>query len=186
MEKTPMKWLEWRFKRLAMHGNPAVLLLLGMTGALLLIWLVGIPDLQKQLSQSRVLAASKSRLENMPQRPAQDVVLRQEIETFDQMFPQASQLPESLEKMFAIVESNGLMVDKGEYSLSERPGKILRRFEAEFPVEGSYLQVRRVLHELQKELPAMGIEEISLQREKIGEGKVTAQFHLVFFVRRPS
>lgn len=179
-----MKWLEWRLKRLAMHLAPAPLLLLIMLAAAAMLWLGGVRPLERQVAGARVQALQPPAARTAEVLADPGEIRQQELAAFDRMFPEAKALLEQLEVLFAIVEKNGLTIDKGEYSLTERPGKQLRRFEAEFPVEGSYLQIRRMLDEALKQLPAMALAEVALERGHIADGKLDARLRFVFFVRK--
>jgi hypothetical protein len=179
-----MKWLEWRLKRLALHLAPLPVATLGMLSVAGALWLGGVHPLERQVADARIQVLRPSHAPVESVQANADVTRQQELDAFDKMFPEHSALLAQLETLFDIVEKSGLAIDKGEYSLTERPGKHLRRFEAQFPVEGHYLQIRRMLDEALKELPAMALVEIALERSKISDSRLQAQLRFVIFVRK--
>jgi hypothetical protein len=181
-----MKWLEWRFKRLMLALDFYGLLLCGLLVAALLLWLTQVrpmesrvAELQYALTQAPQVSVAHPADANM------DKQIR-ELERFDALFPPFAELTRQLEILFEIVEQYGLFIDNGQYSLTEKPGTALRRFEAQFPVEGDYLAIRQAMEDIQYALPNVAIADIQLNREDIASPVLKAQLHFVLLVRKSS
>lgn len=181
-----MKWLEWRFKRWMLALDAYDLLLGGLLAAILLLWLTqvqvlesSVAELQRQLSQAATAKVTQ---------PAEAQAVRQdrELARFDALFPPFGELTRQLEMLFDIIEQHGLLIDNGQYALTEKPDTRLRRFEAQFPISGDYLALRRALEEIQYRLPNVAIADVQLNREDSASATVTAQLHFVLLVRKSS
>jgi hypothetical protein len=55
---------------------------------------------------------------------------------------------------------------RGEYSLGIDPKTQLARYQILLPVRGSYPQLRRFMHALLGQLPAVVVEDVDFQRKK--------------------
>lgn len=177
--------IRWWGRRLARRlGIPgAVGLLLALLAPSIL--LVGVLPLQHEVTGLR-LKLAQTRVH--PVRPMPVVTPEQSLSAdlgaFQSRFPKVDQLSDQLDTLFRLAEQHGLAVDKGEYTLVEKNGGALRRFEVTLPVAGSYPQVRSLMLAVLEKLPAAALSDIAVEREKIAEGRAKATFRLVFFVRK--
>jgi hypothetical protein len=186
MGDAAMKWLEWRIKRLMLALDFYGLVLCGLLAAVLLLWLAQVrplesrvADLQSELSQAPHIDVAH---------PAEGRMAMQsrELERFDALFPPFGELTAQLETLFRIIQKHGLSIDNGQYTLTEKPGTALRRFEARFPVDGHYPDLRQALEDIQRTLPNVAIADIQLAREDIDSPTVNAHLHFVVLVRKSS
>lgn len=181
-----MKKLEWAIKRLISTSNPYWLGLAGLLVATFGLWAFHVVPLQQQITaQEQALALAPPAMVKTSQANAYEQQML-ELRRFDAMFPSFDRLTLQLEMLFGILANHGLSVDKGQYILSEKPGNAYRRFEARFPLNGSYLALRRALVDVQKELPNVAIADIQLTRSDVASSQVEAQMHFVVFIRASS
>jgi hypothetical protein len=177
--------IQWWPRRLwRLLGAPG---LVGLVLTLLapLILLGGILPLQNKVASLR---------QELTQKPAQPVratpvippekALTAELATFEERFPTVDQLSDQLDILFELAKKHGLLVDKGEYTLIERAGGAMRRFEVTLPVTGTYPQIRTLLLDALHKLPAAALSDVTLEREKIADSRAKATLRFVVFVRR--
>lgn len=110
--------------------------------------------------------------------------LIKELASFQNKFSTVEHLPDQLDTLFRLTKAHQLVVDKAEYSLSEKSKTAIQRFEVILPVTGTYPQVKGLILEVLEKLPTVGLGDIVLEREQVGENRAKATLHLVFFVRK--
>lgn len=181
-----MKKLEWAIKRSISTFNPYWLGLVGLLVATFGLWSLHVRPLQEQIAdQQQVMELPPPVIVKTLQGHAFEQQML-ELRRFDAMFPSFDRLTLQLELLFDILANHGLSIDKGQYILREKPGNSYRRFEARFPLHGSYLALRRALIDVQKELPNVAIADIQLTRPDVTSSQVEAQMHFVVFIRSSS
>jgi hypothetical protein len=162
------------------------LVLSGLVGAVLLLWLTQVRPLESRTAElQRVLNQAPEVILVHPAEAHMSKQL-QELSRFDGLFPPFGELTMQLETLFEIVEQHGLFIDNGQYTLTEKPGTTLRRFEAQFPVEGDYLALRQALEDIQYALPNVAIADIQLNYEDAASPVLNAHLHFVLLVRKSS
>ncbi len=110
--------------------------------------------------------------------------LIKELASFQNKFSTVEHLPDQLYTLFRLTKAHQLVIDKAEYSLSEKSKTAIQRFEVILPVTGTYPQVKGLILEVLEKLPTVGLGDIVLEREQVGENRAKATLHLVFFVRK--
>jgi len=176
---------EWYLRRaLRCLGLPGMAALASLAGTLLLAlaWLrpldAEIAGLRAELAGPAVAVITR---EVAPDAMEQ---LSRDLKAFPERFPAIDQLSSQLDYLFDLAAAQGLAFNRGEYALVEKSGGQLRRFELTLPVTGTYPQVRALVLEMLAKMPALAIDDISLEREKIADGQISATFRLVLFVSK--
>ena len=60
----------------------------------------------------------------------------------------------------------------------------LARYQILLPVRGSYPQLRRFLHALLGQLPAVVVEDVEFQRKKIADTDLTGRIRMTLYLSR--
>lgn len=108
----------------------------------------------------------------------------EQLAEFYRIFPNEKNLLPWLEKIFALAQSNGINLNKGEYKMThDRVGKLVR-FQITLPIRGGYLQIRKYLNSLRAEIPIISIEHLQFERQKIGNHEVEAKIMLALYLER--
>lgn len=126
--------------------------------------------MQEQVKQAGSVA-------NVGQRTAEA-----QLDEFYRMFPDGSSLPVSLEKIFALAQSQGIGLDKGEYKVARSKEGGVVSFQVILPVKGKYLQIRKYLNFLRADIPVLSLQQVQFKRQKVGDPLVEANIRLALFL----
>ena len=110
----------------------------------------------------------------------------EQLNEFYQFFPGEKNAPKWLGKMVEVAEKNGLSLNQGEYAVTRDKAGQLTRFRISLPVEGKYLQVRKFLANLTREIPTMALENVQFERKDIVTSDVQVKIKLVLYLGRES
>jgi hypothetical protein len=174
-------WTRRLLRQMGLPGLTSIVFLLLALG----IVVVGIFPLQHELSNLRQrLTQQATQPIKIVQVMSPEQVLTDEMAVFEQRFSGVEQLSSQLEILFQLTEKHGLTLDKGQYALVERAAGSLRRFEVTLPVAGGYQQIRALILAVLEKLPAAALSDVTMEREKIADGRLKATLRLVLFVRK--
>ena len=126
----------------------------------------------------RKAAAVRSGLEAAPLSPAQ------RRERFYATLPATGEVTQSVERIYAAANAEKLSLLHGEYSGAELPAAGLVRYKITLPLKGSYGQIRRFVEASLKAVPGLALDDVTLQRQVIGESQVEARVQLSLFLAR--
>jgi hypothetical protein len=107
---------------------------------------------------------------------------RSQLSNFYAFFPLLEQLPDLLGQVQAAAERHDLLLEKGEYRVAQDPGFRLARYQAIFPVRGSYAEVRAFVNEVLEQVPSAALEELVVKRDSIDDPQTQARVRLTFFL----
>lgn len=99
-------------------------------------------------------------------------------------FPQASALPQTLTRIYALADDHGLNVDRTEYRRVDEAATPLQRVSLTLPAQGGFGAVYAWLGEMLGAMPEVGLESVVVRRVDAGADLVDAEIRLVVFVRR--
>lgn len=147
-------------------------------------YFTSLAPLERALAERRAEAAAlETRL-----RMGESIVRDPKVGTVDQLatfyafFPNAASSPDWLGKIHAAAKSKGLVLQSGEYKLERRAEQKLARYQITLPVVGTYGQIRNFLGEVLAEVPAAGLEDITLKRESAGSATLEARIRLTLYL----
>lgn len=101
-------------------------------------------------------------------------------------FPQSSDLPDLLEKVFAAAKRQTLKLEQGEYRVIRDNAGGLTQFQLTLPVRGSYPQIRKFVDGALIDVPTLALDSIQFERQKVGEAAVDAKVKLVVYLGQRS
>ena len=97
-------------------------------------------------------------------------------------FPEATRLPAALGVIFEAARGQGLTLDQGEYRVATtRAGKLVQ-YQLTLPVRGTYPQIRRFIDTAMAGQPALSLQSIHFERQKVEDPAVEAKIRLVMFL----
>ncbi|MDD1012675.1 type 4a pilus biogenesis protein PilO [Pseudomonas rubra] len=180
-----------RVPSLIVHERARKLGVVGLAGAGLLalallygaVVLLGqwqqVQALEQQRDQARaqVVQLQQGTLK-LPQVP------RHELEDFHRQLPAQPQATVAIDRIYALAKAEQITLARGEYALGIDPKTQLARYQILLPVRGSYPQIRRYVHALLGQLPALVLEDIDLQRKKIGDRELTGRIRMTLYLSR--
>jgi len=110
----------------------------------------------------------------------------EQLANFYNSFPGMQSAPDLLGKIYKSAERRGLTLQQGEYKPARERLGLLTRYQITLPVKGPYLQVREFLGAVLKDIPFIALDNVSFQRERIGEPAVEAKIQLTLYVGETS
>ncbi|HEY4975131.1 MAG TPA: hypothetical protein VII41_16065 [Steroidobacteraceae bacterium] len=106
-----------------------------------------------------------------------------ELDRFVAALPSRGQIPAVLGQVLEQADKSEVVLDKGQYSYSPAQSGRLARYAFEFPIKGSYPNIRQFVDNTLLAVPAAGLDKLSIERKNIGDAAVTADVRFVVYVR---
>ncbi|MBV6289095.1 type 4a pilus biogenesis protein PilO [Pseudomonas aegrilactucae] len=106
------------------------------------------------------------------------------LQDLHRQLPAQPQATEVIERLYALARAEKITLARGEYALGVDPKTRLARYQILLPLRGSYPQIRRFLHALLGQMPALVLEDIDLQRKRIGDSELTGRIRMTLFLSR--
>ena len=101
---------------------------------------------------------------------------------FYALLPPLGQLPEELERVYALAQAQALELRQAEYRLEQRAtGPVAYRIT--LPLRGSYAQVRAFLDAVLREMPLASVDALRFERERAADARLDARIHLTLHFR---
>ena len=97
-------------------------------------------------------------------------------------FPTVQTLPDMLKTLYALAQKHNIILKRGDFKFGNAQGDKLLRYEITLPVKCSYPDLRSFINEVAHNLPTMGLSEINLKRETVGDNMVNAKLAFVLFL----
>ncbi|MCP2226010.1 MAG: GspMb/PilO family protein [Pseudomonas mandelii] len=180
-----------RIPRLIVHEYLQGLGMPGLAGLAMLLlalaWALGglMPDwnsLQTLSQQTREAGEYLAKVEDGS--VAAPVVPQRQLDDFRSKLPSQPQATVAIDKIYALAAQEHITLARGEYSLGIDPKTHLARYQILLPVRGSYPQLRRFLHALLGQLPAVVVEDVEFQRKKIADTDLTGRIRMTLYLSR--
>ncbi|HWD30629.1 type 4a pilus biogenesis protein PilO [Pseudomonas caricapapayae] len=180
-----------RIHSLIVHERVRQFGVVGLAGAALLIlallYGVGVVLPQWQYLQGQQLRSAEAQAQvqqfkrgdlKLPQVP------QRELEDFHKQLPAQPQATVAIDRIYSLAKAERISLARGEYALGVDPKTQLARYQILLPVRGSYPQIRRFVHALLGQLPALVLEDVDLQRKKIGDSELTGRLRMTLYLSR--
>lgn len=180
-----------RIPRLIVHEYLQGLGVPGLAGAAMLVLalvygLAGLmphwQSLQQLSQQTRDARDYLARVEEGS--VAAPVVPQRQLDDFRSKLPAQPQATVAIDKIYALAAKERITLARGEYALGIDPKTHLARYQILLPVRGSYPQLRRFLHALLGQLPAVVVEDVEFQRKKIADTDLTGRIRMTLYLSR--
>jgi hypothetical protein len=97
--------------------------------------------------------------------------------------PARAQMPAVLGQILQHAHAAGIELEKGQYSYSAATKGEIARYEADFPVTAPYPVVRDFIDRILTNIPAAGLQKLTIQRKVVADAQVNADVRFVIFVR---
>jgi Tfp pilus assembly protein PilO len=164
----------------------------GLAGALLLLaslayTLTGVAPARRDLVAAQeqaarveaVLAGVRSGRDAAPQSA------EKRRDAFYSALPAQAEVTEWIERIYSAAEAEKLSLARGEYAQADVADTRLARYRIVLPLRGTYGQIRRFIAAAQADVPGLGLDEISVQRQSVGEGEIEANVQLSLYLAKP-
>lgn len=109
---------------------------------------------------------------------------QQALDELRQQLPGQPQASELIERLYHLASAERISLSRGEYALGVDPRTQLARYQIVLPVRGSYPQIRGFLKALLGQLPTLVLEDLELQRKRIGDRELTGRVRMTLYLSR--
>lgn len=176
--------LHWPSRRRLIRLSRAGSVGLGLFALCLTFYLSALRPAQNRLAQLQAnMLSLHEKIRNTANslRSNQDAPAEQLV-TYYKFFPAQTTTPDWLNKIYAAARSQNLQLEQGDYRANrEKAGKLIR-YQITLPVKGTYLQLRQFVAAVLTEIPAASLDQISFERQKIGDEVIEAKIRLTLYL----
>ncbi|QXH53785.1 type 4a pilus biogenesis protein PilO [Pseudomonas fakonensis] len=109
---------------------------------------------------------------------------QQALDDLRQQLPGQPQASELIERLYHLASAEQISLARGEYALGVDPKTQLARYQITLPVRGSYPQIRGFLKALLGQLPTLVLEDLELQRKRIGDRELNGRVRMTLYLSR--
>ncbi len=185
-------YVHWSATRLAKKLGWAGLLGVGLILACIAFTgLKLVPTKQLILQQKNQFQAQQNEYRKPHAKEVTSVNPKADIAKFYAIFPQSSQLAESLKCIQNSAIKNKLMLNRGDYKFTLSPKTLtavsnnntLARYEIQLPMTGQYIQIRSFVDEVLLQLPTLLLSDMQIKRENSLSSAVDARLTFVLLVK---
>ena len=107
-----------------------------------------------------------------------------ELETFLGMLPQQAEATRAIDQIYTQAQLQNIALARGEYSLGVDPKTRMARYQILLPVSGSYPQLRRFLHAVLSQVPALVLENVDIKRKQIADVQLDGRVRMTLYLSR--
>lgn len=111
---------------------------------------------------------------------------QQALDTLRQQLPGQPEASELIERLYRLASAERISLARGEYALGVDPKTQLARYQIVLPLRGSYPQIRGFLQALLGQLPTLVLEDLELQRKRIGDSELNGRLRMTLYLSRSS
>jgi Tfp pilus assembly protein PilO len=184
MNAVSLRKIAWWLRHGRRTAGPVGLAGLALLLGAVLFYVATVPSSQARLTELRQATAS---LHERLQRAAGSFddfarTPEEQLANFYGAFPAIGATPDLLDKIYRAAARRGLTLQQGEYRTKRDRSSLLTRYQISLPVSGPYLQVREFLADVLRQIPFLALDNVSFQREKIGESVVEARVNFTLYL----
>ena len=107
-----------------------------------------------------------------------------QLDMFYQGFPSEDSVPDTIEQLISFAQAKGLNPKQAEYRIiRNNPGELLS-YQITLPIKGAYPKITAFAYELLTKVPNLSLDNISFQRQKIGDNDVEAMLWMTLYIKR--
>lgn len=105
----------------------------------------------------------------------------QELAAFFGSLPDEKEVTDVLGSIYATAEAYGVRLQEASYHLEDKDRPRVE-YVMTFPMSGEYVQIRRFVFRILTSHPAMALDQIDFQRDKIGDSTLKANVRMTLFL----
>lgn len=156
----------------------------GVVGVGLLLFTLGLYDSSIAPAAKR-LAAVQARITKLQQQTRLSKINLEQgpLADFYSFFPPAENLRETLDRIYAAADKEGLELPKGDYRLVRGNQGQIATFQAVFPIRGTYPQLRRFIAVVLNEFPFVALDDLRLEKQRAADSSIDSQVKLTVYLR---
>jgi hypothetical protein len=116
-------------------------------------------------------------------RPAPAATPEQGLIRVVAQLPSRSQMPAVLGQVLQQARAAGVELAKGQYTYVAPTAAGIGRYELDFPVTAQYPALRDFINRTLTNIPAAGLDKLSIERKVVADTQVNADVRFVIFIR---
>jgi hypothetical protein len=168
---------------LRMLGVPGVigitLLVFSLSYAASALWPAKLElDAKREQAASQRERVAQARAGFVDQSPAG------QLRAFYSFLPPQPAAPQWLDRIYAAAEKERIALLRGEYGLVIEPETGVARYRILFPVKGSYSQIRGFIAGALDAVPALALDDVNFERQKISDGQLDAKIRMTLYLKK--
>jgi len=138
---------------------------------------------QEAKAQFDNMQHDEQRLKEASQNTARQAPAGQ-LDMFYQVFPYEDSVPDTIEQLINLAQDKSLNPKQAEYRIiRNNPGELLS-YQITLPIKGAYPKITAFAYELLTKVPNISLDNISFQRQKIGDEEVEAMLWMTLYIKR--
>lgn len=110
---------------------------------------------------------------------------QKELGTFFDSLPDDQDVTDILASISAVAEASKVELKQAEYRVDDK-NKSRMEYGLYFPVQGGYANIRHFVFRVLADHPAMALDQINFQRDKVNDSLLKAEIRLTLFLRPKS
>jgi len=160
---------------------------IGLVLMVVCFYLLAVVPLDRSLEETRRHAAimqqnfkqiQRSKIDSLKQTPSG------QLDLFNAYFPNENTATDTLEKLIDIAVKSGLTATEAQYKLgTSNPGKLLT-YQISLPIKGKYPEVLQFIFSSLNQVHNLSLDNVQLQRQKVGDGILDATLIFTLYLRR--
>jgi hypothetical protein len=188
------------FRRAVLRGDialrsihPFALAAVGLwlLSAVLWLWLVPASNDRLNVAMGEVrMLANRQRVDtfNSPDTGDRQALLgaRRNLDAFNAILGDPRHLEEQLRALFAVARSLEMDLPTGQYKFSCDGASRICIWRLQFPLKGSYLQVRQFAEQSLRVISYASVDELVLRREGVRDTDIEARLGMSLYVLNPN
>lgn len=174
-----MKQTLVQFKEQLGWQGMAGVILLALAGLFQMMTLKPLEDetafMQRKVDAARTKTSLQGKTFNSPDR-------QRELAAFFESLPAEEDVTDILASIASVAEASGVGLKQAEYHLDKKNGSYLE-YAMVFPVQGEYANIRFFVFRVLADHPALALDQINFQRDRINDSVLKAEIRLTLFLR---
>ena len=164
--------------------------LTGMTGIALLFLAAGgyfgmsLPAQSRMQKLTHEIAIEQMRQKEALLHPVSDSHSKgSDLQKFYEFFPARHNAPKLLAVLYKVAREESINLKNGEYKYTLGNAGGLVMYKVNFPVKGSYIQIRKFIVKVMNAVPSVALNEISFKRDIIGSTDLDAKISFTIYLK---
>lgn len=188
MKKIDLNHLRWLLNKYLITLGSGGVLGIAILVCCLFIYTTKIAALDDQINtvEFKLSQTNSNSIKLVPQSPSPIQTTAQDVSTFYNIFPLGASLPKNLDAINEVAIKYRLILNHGDYKLTQTKQGQLSRYEIVFPVVGKYTQIRHFIADVLLKLPALALSDLQIKRENSLSPTVEAKLVFVLFLKSDS
>lgn len=106
----------------------------------------------------------------------------QRVQKFYAFFPSKKSAPDLLERIYAAARDASIQLKQGKYTYTIGKTGKLGEYQVNFPVKGTYVQIRKFIAKVLNDVPSAALDDVSFKREAVTGTELDAKIRFTIFL----